>query len=399
MRITMVIGCLGGGGAERVCVNLANAWVERGRQVTILTVSQNLAATAYSINPSVELRNLGWPRWARHEELNAAAIAPVIRGLHDAGCSEQLTEQITLLALLRYAILAETPDVVVAHIDITNLRVLAAMHETNVPVIVCEHTDTTQTSLGSWQSVRTALYRRARAVVATHPISTAWLSSHGAAAYTIANPLVTPPPASRKRTGTRRRLVALTRLSPEKRPELFVQAFARIAGDFPEWNFDVYGDGPLRASVSDLIDSLAPGRIQLHGFTRAPYDILREADLFVSTSWVEGFGNSIWESLACGVPVVAMDAGAPVRSLIRDGVDGLIVGDDSVEGLASALASLMSDHKTRETFAARAPEVVTRFSMEASLRCWDELLDEIGEDREIAEVATQSRYGKISSKV
>lgn len=381
----MVIAGLGGGGAERVCVNLANAWVERGRQVTILTVSQNSRAAAYSIDPRVELRDIGWPRRARHEELNAAAIAPVIRGLHEAGCSEQLTEQITLIALLRYAILAETPDVVVAHIDITNLLVLAALHETNLPVIVCEHTDTTQISLGSWQSVRAALYRRARAVIATHPISAEWLARHRAAAFTIPNPLVPPPQARHERTGKRRRLVALTRLSPEKRPELFVRAFASIANDFPEWDFDVYGEGPLRALVSSLVDRLAPGRIQLRGFTTAPYDILKNADLFVSTSWVEGFGNSIWEALACGVPVVAMDAGASVRSLVRDGIDGLIVSEDSVEGLASALASLMGDNAARLALATRAPEVLTRFSIEASLRAWDELLDKVATGRSLGE--------------
>jgi len=44
MRITIVIGGLTGGGAERVTVNLANAWVERGRQVTLLTVAQNQLA-------------------------------------------------------------------------------------------------------------------------------------------------------------------------------------------------------------------------------------------------------------------------------------------------------------------------------------------------------------------
>lgn len=374
----MVIGGLGGGGAERVCVNLANAWVERGRQVTILTVGQNSAAAAYTIDPRVERRDIGWPRWARQEELNAGAIAPVIRGLHHADCSEQLMEEITLLALLRHAILNETPDVVVAHIDVTNVRVLAAMHETNLPVIVCEHTDTTQISLGSWQSVRAALYRRAHAVVASHPVSAEWLAGEGAATFTIPNPLVSPPPVPlHERTGNRRRLVTLTRLSREKRPELFVLAFASIASDFPEWDFDVYGDGPLRASLASLVDSLAPGRIQLRGFTTAPYDVLGNADLFVSTSWVEGFGNSIWESLACGVPVVAMDAGAPVRSLVRDGIDGLIVSENSIGALASALASLMGDHETRKALAARAPEVLTRFPLEASLHLWDELLDAV----------------------
>jgi glycosyltransferase involved in cell wall biosynthesis len=377
MRITIVVAGLLGGGAERVCVNLANAWVARGRHVTILTVSQNSAAPAYDIDPRVERRDIGWPRGAHSKELNARAIAPVLRGLERAGCNE-LISQVALLAMFRYAILATLPDVVVPHIDLTNVRVLAAMHETGVPVIACEQTDSEQVYLGRLQSAREALYRHAYAVVAPHPTIAAWLAGRGAAACSIPNPLVAPPPLRVERTGERRRLVTLSRLSPEKRPALLVRAFASIASDFPEWDLEIYGDGPLRASLEGLAEELAPGgRILFRGFSTDPYGVLGSADLFVSSSWVEGFGNAIWEALACGVPVVAMDAGAPVRSLVRDGVDGLIVRIDSASGLACALASLMGDDARRNAFAARAPEVLTRFPIESSLRAWDALLYDV----------------------
>jgi GalNAc-alpha-(1->4)-GalNAc-alpha-(1->3)-diNAcBac-PP-undecaprenol alpha-1,4-N-acetyl-D-galactosaminyltransferase len=375
MRITLVIGGLGGGGAERVCVNLANAWAERGHHVTILTIAQQSAASAYTIDSRVQRRDVGWPRRARQEELNAAAIAPILRGLSQAGCAQQLTQHITLFALLRYAILSQTPDVIVSHLDITNLRVLAAMHESNVPVIVCEHTDASRVSIGSWQSVRAPLYPRARAIVTPHAESARWLSKYDAPVVTIPNPLVAPDVTRVERNGNpRRRLVSLTRLAHEKRPELVVRAFASIANDFPEWDFDIYGDGHLRSWITNLIDKLAPGRISLRGFTNDPYGVLCGADLFVSTSWVEGFGNSIWEALACGVPVVATEAGAAVRSLVRDGIDGVIVTDDSISSLARSLAALMGDESKLQSFAARAPEVVTRFSLAASLSAWDKLL-------------------------
>jgi glycosyltransferase involved in cell wall biosynthesis len=376
MRITLVIGGLRGGGAERVCVNLANAWVERGHHVTVLTISQNLTPPAYGFDSRVHRRDIGWPRRARHDELNAPAIAPILRGLSEAGCTQQLIQHISIFAMLRRGILAQAPDVVVSHLDVTNLRVLAAMHETNIPVIACEHTDATRVSIGPWQNVRGGLYRRAHAVVTPHAESAEWLSKYDLNVVRIANPLVPPPAAAPiERNRGRGRVVSLTRLAPEKRPDLVVRAFASIASEFPEWDFEIYGDGPLRAWVTTLIDKLAPGRIRLHGFTNEPYDVLSNADLFVSTSWVEGFGNSIWEALACGVPVVAMEAGSAVTSLVREHVDGLIIRADTVEVLAKWLAVLMRDGSTREAMARRAREVVTRFPLEASLSAWDKLLD------------------------
>src|SRR5688572_13708067 len=137
MRITHVIEDLGGGGAERVCVNLANAWAARGWDVTILTLSQRTVPPAYAIDSGVHRRDIGWKRKADPQELNSDSLAPMLRGLHGVACFE-IIEAMPLLAMLRYAILAMNPDVVVAHMDYTNVLVLAAMHETGVPVVACE---------------------------------------------------------------------------------------------------------------------------------------------------------------------------------------------------------------------------------------------------------------------
>ena len=380
MRITNVIAGLGGGGAERVCINLANAWVERGWDVTILSSSRT-ATPAYELDSRVRRQDTGGKRWADPKELNEESLAPMLRGVHGAATFDIIWEM-PRLAIVRHAILASTPDVVVAHLDFTNVRVLAAMHETGVPVIACEQTDVSKFSIGSWQHTREALYRHASAVVAPHPAIAAWLAERGARAYAIPNALHAPSTICLKRSGERRELVTLMRLSPEKRGDLLVRAFASIAGDFPEWDLNIYGDGPERNYIAELIDELAPGRIRLRGFSDDPYAVLGGADLFVSASWVEGFGNAIWEALACGVPVVAMECGAAVRSLVRDGVDGLIVDSDSPEALASGLASLMGNDTARKALAARTREVLQRFSIESALRKWDALLEDVISRRE-----------------
>ena len=198
MRVTLVIAGLGGGGAERVCINLANAWAAQGKHATILTISQNRRAPAYTIDARVELRDIGWPRAARSNELNHIAIAPVLRLLHSARCP-QLIHDITMLAMLRHAILATKPDVAVAFIDRTNVRVIAAMPETGVPVVACEQTDTRRVSLRLLQGAREELYRRAAAVVAPDPVIAQWLAGKGARARAIANPL-TPPSKPKRRS-------------------------------------------------------------------------------------------------------------------------------------------------------------------------------------------------------
>jgi glycosyltransferase involved in cell wall biosynthesis len=374
MRITLVIAGLSGGGAERVCVNLANAWAKRGYRPTILTISQNSRPPAYTVEVGVELRDIGWRRWAREYELNPVAIAPIVRGLQANGCPE-LIHDITMLALLRYAILATKPNTVVSIIDQTNVRVLAAMHEAQIPVIVCEVTDARRVSIRMWEHGREVLYRRAAAIVAPDPVIAQWFAGRGARAHSIHNPLIAPPPVDHKSNGSRRRVVTLSRLSREKRPELLLRAFASIAPRYPDWDLEFYGVGPQQNTLEHLAEDLAPpDRIKICGFSTDPFGVLARADLFVSSSWIEGFGNAIWEALACGVPVIAMDAGPSVCRLVRHEVDGLIVTEDRITALAAALERLMNDEPERLRFASRAPEVIDRFSMQAALKQWDDLL-------------------------
>jgi glycosyltransferase involved in cell wall biosynthesis len=372
MRITAVISALTDGGAARVCVNLANAWVARGHHVTILTVSQTPTPTAYALDERVEGCSLAQP--ANSNESDLMSAAPILRCFLQRSCPE-MVGQVPLLAHLRHAIVITKPDVVVAHIDLTNLRVLAAMHETGIPIVVCEHTDATQVSIGEWQNTREVLYRRASAVVALHSTIAEWFRRRGATAFAIPNPLYPPVREKGGRKDDRHRLVTLARLSPEKRIALMVRAFAEIANNFSAWDLEIYGVGPLRDGLVRLADRLAPGRVYLRGFTKDPYSVLGGADLFVSTSWVEGFPCAIWEALACGIPVVAMDCGAPVRDLVRNGVDGMIVHTEAA--LMQALSSLMSDEGLRNALAARAGEVVTRFPAENSLKAWEALLEDI----------------------
>ena len=372
MRVTLVIAGLGGGGAERVCINLSNAWATRGHRPTLLTISQNNRAPAYTIDARVELRDLGWPRPAHSIELNYSAVAPIFRLLRTARCP-QLVPDITTLAMLRHAILASKPDIVVSFIDKTNVRVLAATPETGVPIVVCEQTDARRISLGQLQGARQELYRHATAVVAPDPTIARWLAAKGARARAIHNPLIAPVKLVRRNENRRRNVATFSRLSSEKRPEFLVRSFASIAADYPDWDLEIYGNGPQRNMLEHLVEKLAPNRIHFSGFSNEPYAVLASADLFVSASRIEGFGNAIWEALACGVPVVAMDAGPPVRTLVRHGVDGVIVSQNTMAALAEALAQLMGDESTRKTYASRAPEVVERFPFESALEQWDEL--------------------------
>ncbi len=129
------------------------------------------------------------------------------------------------------------------------------------------------------------------------------------------------------------------RLSPEKRPDVFIDAVARTPGIAAE----MFGDGVARSAVAKRIAAVAPGRITAHG--AVPQDrileAMRAAHLLVSSSL--DFDNQpmvILEAIAAGLPVLVTD---PDLAEALPPRGGLVTPTPDVAGLASALADLRDD--------------------------------------------------------
>jgi glycosyltransferase involved in cell wall biosynthesis len=93
-------------------------------------------------------------------------------------------------------------------------------------------------------------------------------------------------------------------------------------------------------------------------YERAP-DLYRQADVFVSPTYAEGFSNTILEAMAAGLPVVSTDT-VGVADCLRDGENGLLVQPGDVPALADALARIVEDEPLRRRIAATGLEECRR---------------------------------------
>uniref|UniRef100_UPI000FD7B487 glycosyltransferase n=1 Tax=Microbacterium sp. CPCC 204701 TaxID=2493084 RepID=UPI000FD7B487 len=106
-----------------------------------------------------------------------------------------------------------------------------------------------------------------------------------------------------------RRVVMLNRLAPQKRVDLAIRAWTRVVAAVPEARLEVYGDGPLRDELQQLIGELGvAASVTLKGATDDRDAVFDRAALFLTSTAFEGQGLSIAEALARGLPVVSTDA-------------------------------------------------------------------------------------------
>jgi GalNAc-alpha-(1->4)-GalNAc-alpha-(1->3)-diNAcBac-PP-undecaprenol alpha-1,4-N-acetyl-D-galactosaminyltransferase len=382
MRITFVISTLEGGGAERVVSNMARYWAAKNWEITILTLFHGHRPVCYDLHPNVTHRDLTTSGLFKNPKPDAQSLFALRDLFNVLTPSERkvFLRDIGLIVALRHAILSTKPQAVISFIDVTNIYVLLSLFRVKLPIIISERCHPVSTGDYGWDRLRRRLYPRATSLVVLAEESLSWFDDEVRDRGRVIPNAVLPPiylgetenAAQEKRERT---LLAMGRLAYEKGFDLLLQAFARVAPRHPSWCLNIFGHGPLQTELEGLANQLGvKERVRFLGFTHQPYDVMRQSDLFVLSSRLEGFPNVLLEAMACGLPVISLDCTTGPRHIIRDGIDGLLAPAFDMTALAEALDRLMGDEAERRRLADRAPEVIERFNMERVMGMWEKLV-------------------------
>lgn len=164
-------------------------------------------------------------------------------------------------------------------------------------------------------------------------------------------------------------LLSVGRLSPEKGPNLLLEAFALLRNELPGLRLAFVGDGPARPSL----EAQAPKGVHFLGELRGEElaRVYASADVFCFPSTTDTFGQVLLEASASGLPVVAADTGG-AREIVRDGVTGILVRPEDPRSFAAALGSLAGSGAVRSSLGTAGRASALERSWE---RSYTELLD------------------------
>lgn len=139
------------------------------------------------------------------------------------------------------------------------------------------------------------------------------------------------------------RLGIAGRLNHEKGHDVLLRALGKMTKRFPGLTLEIAGDGPLDSHLRQRVRELGiADRVHFHGFLEDMVEFLRNIDLFVLSSYYEGFGLVLVEAMAAALPVVATDVGG-VREVVKDGETGLVVPSGSESELAIGIEYFLNN--------------------------------------------------------
>ncbi|MCK1795776.1 glycosyltransferase family 4 protein [Streptomyces sp. XM4193] len=396
MKISFLIYNLYGiGGTIRSTVNLSAALAAAGHTVEIASVYRTAAEPALALGPGVTVRPL--IEWRRGEPGCARRTLAAQRPSsmwQDSGVAfgplapSRLTDERVQSHLRR-----TDADVVIATRPLLN-GYLARYGDPRCLRIGQEHL-----TLEMHNEQQRADQNRALAELDAFVT----VSEADAAHYRAALPDVTtritcipnavPRPRVRRVTGNTRTIVAAGRLAKVKRYDRLIDAFARVAPDYPDWSLRIYGRGKQAGALRRQIDRLGLyDRVRLMGAVSPIETEWAKGELAAVSSDNEAFGMTIVEAMHCGLPVVATDCPYGPGEIISSGTDGLLVPlSGGADALADALWILMGSRERREAMSARAGQKAARYVPELVGQRYLDLFEELGAPR--AAVPQQSADG------
>lgn len=157
-------------------------------------------------------------------------------------------------------------------------------------------------------------------------------------------------------------VVCVAHYTEQKRVGGLIEAFGKVAARIPEARLELYGGGPLRQQLNDLIKEKNLTR-QVSLFDAVPQKQLRSiynrASIVVLNSHREGFGLTLSEAMLCGAATIGTASGG-IPDIIEHDRRGLLVPVNDNTALAEAILRLMENHSERDQLAEQGQQ----FAME-----------------------------------
>jgi Glycosyltransferase len=167
-------------------------------------------------------------------------------------------------------------------------------------------------------------------------------------------------------------IVSMGRLVLPKGFHYLVKAFSLLAGEFPDWTVQIYGEGQDKEYLNNLIKELSlQESVSIHAPITNVQEVMLNSSLFVFPSRYEGFGLVLTEAMECGVPCVAFDCECGPSDIIENGEDGLIAQLDNVENLTEKMKVLIKNDNLRLKMGKKAKQNVQRFQTKEVLKQWE----------------------------
>lgn len=185
------------------------------------------------------------------------------------------------------------------------------------------------------------------------------------------------------KSNTRLKLIAVGTLKEVKGFDRLLSIMLRLKNEQYDCELYILGKGPLEGTLKSFVkENDLEDRVFFLGYQINPYKFYRKCDLFICSSYSEGFSTAATEALIVGTPVCTVEVSG-MREMLGDNDQYGIITENSEEGLYQGIKSLLVDSKKLNYYKKQAIERGKYFSTEKTVSEVERMLIDLQkEDRQ-----------------
>ncbi|MEX0290792.1 MAG: glycosyltransferase family 4 protein [Flavobacteriaceae bacterium] len=359
MKVDFIISSLQGGGAERVMVIMAKHLASIGYKIRIIVFADLIH---YDLPENISLEILDKKSAGNH------LLRSVINLRRFYGEKEN------------------RPDLMVSFITKNNLIAILVSKLRGIPLLACEHSNffRNQSPIFLSKLTKTFFYRFVDQLTVLTNFDLPYYGKYGIKAKVLPNPATFEPirEIENKRKKTILAVGGLDRYHIKGFDNL-IEIMEPVLKSNKDWKLKFVGGGEKgKAFLLELAkERQIDESVIFTGFREDVADIMKESDIFVLSSRIEGMPMVLLEAMSQGMACIAYDCKTGPADIIESNFDGLLIEDQNIEAMSSGLQMMINDEDLRKRLRTNAVKSVAKFSIESIGEKWVTLLKEVVEKR------------------
>ncbi|MCX6732990.1 MAG: glycosyltransferase [Candidatus Roizmanbacteria bacterium] len=180
------------------------------------------------------------------------------------------------------------------------------------------------------------------------------------------------------RENIKNRILSIGRLVPQKDFITLIYAFAELIEDIPDAQLTIVGDGIQKKILISLVKYLKLGKkVVFKGWKHINSKYFNNTDIFILSSFREGFPYVLLEAMNAGVPIISTDSPFGPKELLENDKYGIVIPMKDITKMSSAMKFLFNNKKAYEYYAKKATLRARTFALRFMLNKYKKLITEI----------------------
>ena len=355
-----------GGGTERVTSQIANGLVEKGYEISVISIEHGLNP-CFETSKKIKLFEL------QHNEIFPYSNRNKIK--FRLWCFKKTK---SIKKSFENVIKKILPELVIA-VDIQCYRIIDSFRRKyNYKTIGWEHFALlVRNGLGVNYSRYLAIKHASKLLVLSdgdlHDYQTKYPNARNL--MRLYNPLAFMP--TKTSDMNNKVVIAAGRYVSQKNFDSLLEAWYKMGSETQDWELRIYGDGIDKGKLQDLIEKYGLTNAKLMPYAKHLDEEMDKASIFALSSRYEGWGLVLIEAQAKGLPCVSFNCKHGPSEIITDGVNGFLVTPNDTDEFAEKLSALMRNYKLRKRFSDNAQKDLYKFDIDYIISQWVAMLESI----------------------